>query len=263
LRGLPQGTVPRHWTASAADAIRCAEMDQVGLQQVRTLPLFSGVEERDAQRLLDGAVLKRCMPETILFTAGESPEHLHVVLRGLVELFAGASPRECALLLMSRGDVFMPAATLFGEPYLNSARTLTSASLVCIPAAAARREFERGGPFAVNVARALAGHFRMAARSVIDLRLCSAPVRLGRFLLRLVRHAEDETVSLPASKGKLAARVGMSRETLSRALQTLADEGLVVRGSQIIVRDRDRIERFCAIGELVPAGAKSLDVGAI
>ena len=238
-------------------------MDQVSLQRVKALPLFSGVAGPDAAGLLGDAVVKRCPPEILLFRAGESPEHLHILLRGLVELFAGAAPRECALMLMSKGDVFMPAAALFGEPYLNSARTLTSATLVCIPAEVARREFAKGGPFTVNVARALAGHFRMAARSVIDLRSCSAPVRLGRFLLRLVRHAEGETVSLPASKGKLAARVGMSRETLSRALQTLADQGLVVRGSQIIVRDRDRIERFCAIGDVVPAGAKALDVGAI
>ena len=239
-------------------------MDQLNLQRVEALPLFFGIDDEQTGRLLDGAEVRQCPPDTLLFSAGDHARHLHLVLRGIVELYAGEPPRECVLLLMSKGDVFMPAATLFGEPYLNSARTLTSAMLLLLPAATAQREFAEPGRFAFNVARALAGHFRMATRNLIDLRSCSAAVRLGRFLLRLVQIAEGETaVSLPASKGKLAARVGISRETLSRALQTLAEQGLLVRGSQIIVRDRERIERFCAFGEVVPAGARSLDVNAI
>ena len=238
-------------------------MDQGSLQRAGALPLFSGVEDDQVRRLLSDAIVKSVPPETALFGAGDPAEHLHLLLRGIVELYAGEHPRECALLLMSKGDVFMPAAALFGEPYLNSARTLTSATLVLIPAAAAQREFARAGPFALNVGRVLAGQFRMAARSIIDLRSCTAPVRLCRFLLRLVQIADGETVSLPAPKGKLAARVGMTRETLSRALQTLSDEGLVVRGSQIIVRDKERIERFCAIREVVRAGAQGLDDNAI
>lgn len=238
-------------------------MDQLNLQRVEALPLFFGVDDEQTGRLLDGAEIRQCPPDTLLFSAGDRARHLHLVLRGIVELYAGEPPRECTLLLMAKRDVFMPAATLFGEPYLNSARTLTGNTLLLVPAATAQREFAMSGRFALNVARALAGHFRMATRSLIDLRSCSAAVRLGRFLLRLVQNAEGEVVSLPASKGKLAARVGMSRETLSRALQTLADEGLVVRGSQIIVRDRQRIERFCAIGDVVRAGARGLDVHAI
>jgi hypothetical protein len=37
----------------------------------------------------------------------------------------------------------------------------------------------------------------------------------------------------------------MSPETLSRSIQTLADNGLLLRGNRIIVRDRKRVERFC------------------
>jgi CRP/FNR family transcriptional regulator, transcriptional activator FtrB len=238
-------------------------MDQLGLQRIKALPLFSDLEDETAARLLDDAIVKSFASDTLLFSAGNPAEHLHVVLRGIVELYSGEHPGECTLLLMAKGDLFMPAAALFDEPYLNSARTLTSASLVLIPAATARGELARSTRFALNVTRALAGHFRMAVRNIIDLRSCSAPVRLGRFLLRLVQIADGETVSLPAPKGKLAARVGMSRETFSRALQTLADEGLVVRGSQIIVRDRCRIERFCATRDVVRAGARGLDVHAI
>jgi hypothetical protein len=45
----------------------------------------------------------------------------------------------------------------------------------------------------------------------------------------------------------------MTPETLSRTLQILADNGLVVRGRQIIIRDRERIERFCG-----PSGRRQI-----
>ncbi len=37
----------------------------------------------------------------------------------------------------------------------------------------------------------------------------------------------------------------MRAESLSRALQVLADNGLHLRGHRIIVRDRPSIEKFC------------------
>jgi CRP/FNR family transcriptional activator FtrB len=61
-------------------------------------------------------------------------------------------------------------------------------------------------------------------------------------------------------KRNLAARIGMTPETLSRTLQVLADNGLVVRGRQIIVRDRDRITEFCGPDPYSPATGEKLEV---
>jgi hypothetical protein len=47
---------------------------------------------------------------------------------------------------------------------------------------------------------------------------------------------------------------------LSRALQILADNGLVVRGRQIIVRDRDKIEAFCGPDPYCPGTEERLEV---
>ena len=37
----------------------------------------------------------------------------------------------------------------------------------------------------------------------------------------------------------------MTPETLSRIIQTLAENGLVVRGTMVHLRDRQKIEDFC------------------
>jgi DNA-binding transcriptional regulator YhcF (GntR family) len=50
---------------------------------------------------------------------------------------------------------------------------------------------------------------------------------------------------IPIAKRQLAARVGMQPETLSRTLQVLGQNGLRVRGRQIIIVDREKAEAFC------------------
>jgi CRP/FNR family transcriptional activator FtrB len=216
------------------------------VSSARNLPLFAGLAEEEMKQVMRNSVMKRLAAGTLLFEQGEAPEFLYVLMGGVVELFKSAKRRECGLMLLAGGDVFMPAAALFNEPYLNSARTLTQARLLLLRAEVVRQEFASCHRFALNASRVLAGHVRMATRHIIDLKCRSAPQRLADFLLRIV----DETgagviADLPVQKRHLARRVGMTPETLSRNLQTLADNGLFVRGTKINVRDREKIDRFC------------------
>src|SRR5687767_14427246 len=104
----------------------------------------------------------------------------------------------------------------------------------------------------------------MAVRHIIDLKCRSAPQRLALFLLRLADQGGTAAgVELPIPKRNLAARVGMTAETLSRTLQTLAENGLQVRGNRIIVRDRERIEAFCGPRIYPDAADGALDVYAL
>jgi CRP-like cAMP-binding protein len=100
----------------------------------------------------------------------------------------------------------------------------------------------------------------MAVRHIIDLKSRSAPERLAAFLLRFVDHSEAAIVELPFAKGTLAYRLGVSRETLSRIIQVVADNGIVVRGNQIVVRDRAKAEKFCGPEPYPNRSERRLDV---
>jgi hypothetical protein len=52
----------------------------------------------------------------------------------------------------------------------------------------------------------------------------------------------------------------MQPETLSRALQTLAANGLLLRGRQIIVNDRAKAEAFCGPDPYPPGNEGQLGV---
>ena len=238
-------------------------MPALGVETASGQPIFADMPDEQVEQVLRSATLERYPADTVLFEAGEMPDHLHVLISGTVELYRGHAPRECGLVLLAAGDVFMPAATVFNEAYLNSARTLTASRILRLSAEVARQQFTRSHQFAINISRVLAGQFRMATRHIIDLKCLSAAQRLAAFLLRLVDESNSSGLAdLPVSKGRLASRVGMTPETLSRTIQTLADNGLVVRGTKVIVRDRARIEAFCGPQPYPEAAETALEVHA-
>jgi len=92
----------------------------------------------------------------------------------------------------------------------------------------------------------MAGQWRLALKIILDLKCRTPSQRLAAFLLRLHDAKPVGSVAeVPFSKRQLASRVGMQPETLSRTLQTLAANGLYLRGREIVLKDRTAIEDFC------------------
>jgi CRP/FNR family transcriptional activator FtrB len=210
------------------------------------LPLLGKLPEEVRDRLLESSHIERFAPRAELFGGAEMPRHLHVVLNGIVDLSCSYKGGECTALMMAAGDVFMPAAALYSEPYLISARALTTSRILMIDAEAVRREAQSCPELAVALARIMAGQWRVALKIILDLKCRSPSQRLAAFLLRLHDAAHSgQPAELPFSKRQLASRIGMQPETLSRTLQTLAANGLFLRGRQIIVTNRAAAEEFC------------------
>jgi CRP-like cAMP-binding protein len=101
-------------------------------------------------------------------------------------------------------------------------------------------------------------------RNTLDLSARSAAQRVGAFLLRLADlQSNGSPPILPIAKRHLAARLGITPETFSRMLQTVADHGLYLRGRTIIIRDRQKIEQFCGPDPYIARDEHELGVFAI
>jgi CRP/FNR family transcriptional regulator, transcriptional activator FtrB len=234
--------------------------------RVRTamLPLFVGLPDEDVAPLLDGARRVRARKGDLLHREGERPADLHLLLRGSAELVKLDGQSDCGVMLLLPGDCFSLGAVLADEPYLTSARALGTCDILCVNAEEVRRTAASRPSLASRLLQALAGQWRTAVRHIIELQCRSAPQRLAAFLLRLV----DATPAgmpthLPVPKTRLAARLGIAPETLSRCLQQLSDEGLVVRGREVIVTDRARIAGFCGHAPLLDSLELDLGVRAL
>lgn len=216
------------------------------LASAAALPLFAGLPPDLLQRILGGAQLVRASVGTVLFNEGDPPTFVHLLISGLVDISKKRGRRSCAAMIFTAGDVFMPEAALFHEPYLASARVLVPARLLLLEGSRLREEAEMCPRLAMRLCRLASGHWRMAMRHILDLQCRSGAQRLAALLLRLVGESPwTDEARLPFPKHQLAARAAITPETLSRTLQLLAENGLHLRGSRILVKDRPKIERFC------------------
>ena len=105
------------------------------------LPYFDGLSEASVRLLLDGASLQRFPMHADIIRQGGSPDFLHVVVEGRVEVFTSYRDRETTVDVLGEGDCFILAAVYLNKAYLKSARALSPARLLLIPAAAVRQVF--------------------------------------------------------------------------------------------------------------------------
>jgi len=233
-------------------------------EALEKLPFLSGLDPSLQQSLLSHGEIRDYPKGKLLFEEGASPDCLFVLLRGMAELYTCKGKKDAVVLIMWPNDVFMPAAALYDEPYLLCGRTLAPSRALLMNAPHVRREVARHPELAERVTRVIAGQFRMAVRHIKDLKLRNGPARLGAFLYRLAEETgKNGYADLPLPKAVLASRLGLTAESLSRSLHTLSEHGLAVRGSRVIVTDRERLSKFCAPDPLIDGRELDLAVAAI
>lgn len=215
---------------------------------LRKLSRFGPLGEEQLQRLAPAAATQRLARGGVLFEEGERPDFLHVLLEGAVALSgrAATAGQEAVVEILWPVDAFIAAAVLTDTPYLMTARALEDSRVLLLDAEALRAASREDAAIGRLMLSLFAGHYRRLVRQIKDLKLRTAGERLGCFLLRLADEAGSEgRVRLPFSKAVLASRLGMTPESLSRAFRQLESSGLEVRGGDIVIRDRARLELQC------------------
>ncbi len=211
---------------------------------VRALPVFCNVSEAHFDGLMSAAFLQRFPPHVVLIEEGNPPDFLHIVVEGTVELFARSAGRETTLDIIRPVTTFILAAVIRDEVYLKSARTLTPARILMLPAASVRDVFDRDAHFARAIVTELAARYRSLVRALKDQKLRTGTERLANWILEEDhRQGGHGRVVLAHEKRTLSSRLGMTPENLSRNLADLAVHGVAGSGREIIISDREALQR--------------------
>jgi CRP/FNR family transcriptional activator FtrB len=219
---------------------------------VRALPLFEDVAAAHFDALMDAALLQRFPQGVTLISEGEMPDFLHIVVDGMVELFARHGDHETSLDIIEPVATFILAAAVRDEVYLKSARTLTPAQVLMIPAAAVRKVFDRDAAFARAIVGELALRYRGVVRALKNEKLRTSAERLANWILQEdMRQGQRRDVRLRIDKRTLASYLGMTPENLSRNLAQLARHGVRSMGHRLVINDADALRRFANPNALI------------
>lgn len=226
------------------------------------LPLFANVPEEVLRRLAEGATTFKPGDGASLFTQGDAPSAVFIVLEGSGRVRVGApdaADKRLMVEVFRAGDVFGEMGVIDGAPRSADATALGDLRLLRIEGAAFRNAAESCATLALNLARTLAARVRRTFGLLQDATFAPLEVRLARQVLYLARTDGVQTPAGVRLGGRfrqpdLADLLGAT----TRSIITILNNW---RGAEIVAYDTDKAfltvrapERLQAIAERTPEG---------
>jgi CRP/FNR family transcriptional activator FtrB len=219
---------------------------------IRALPLFSDMNPANFEELIGAAFLQRFPQHVALINEGSLPDFLHIVVEGSIEMFCTHDGHETTIDIMRPVTSFILAAVIRDDVYLKSARTLTPAQILMIPAKTVRDVFGRDTAFARATVNELAVRYRSVVRSLKDEKLRTGAERLANWILQTAAlQGNQKYFEMTFDKRTLASRLGMTPENLSRNFALLAKYGVKSSGRDIVIEDTPALKRFAKPNSLI------------
>jgi CRP-like cAMP-binding protein len=205
---------------------------------------------------LQQAILARgqacCFPAgTFVIHPGDPPPGAYMVISGRIKLVHyQPDGREVVLWPAEPGFWFGVRDLLARQAARYAAVAATTATLFHLPEKAFAEILAEEPRYALNFANILCHNLLLALRGITEILTQPVHVRVARLLALLGETAgvdERGGQELRLPQHDLAAMLGLSRVTVSKALQTLQAEGLIaLRYGRIVVPDCGKLARHLA-----------------
>ena len=220
---------------------------------ISAISWFEDLSEKTVTTLSRGARVQRFPAGIILFSKGDVPDFCYVALEGRIELFVTDDEGDDVLVDMSGApSAYTMPAVLMGVPYIVSGKTSSRSKLLMIDAKALRQSAREDPKLALSLIGLVCWQFRAMVRQVVNLKSKSTSESLGCYLLALTNGScGARKLDLPLDGKHLAAQLGMTTMSLSRAFKILASHGVTKRGPNVSIANPDRLRAYCRPDDLI------------
>ena len=212
------------------------------------VPLFSGLEADEINRIARGTREINAAKGDILFHKGDLPTGFHLVVYGQIKLaFSSSQGSEKVVDIMGQGQTFGEAVMLMDKPYMVYAQTLKDSQLLHISKNAILDELEKDPKLGRKMIASLSMRLHHLITDVEAYSLHSGRQRIIGYLLRDATESEATSlvVTLSTNKGVIASRLNLTQEHFSRILHELTEAGLiVVEGRKISISDVQKLRAY-------------------
>lgn len=217
---------------------------------LRQVPLFAPLGDDHLATVEAMAQRRRFRRGEIIFHRGDPGQTLYVILSGRVRIYAPSEDgSEVVLGILWPGEFFGELSLLDGQPRSASAQAIDDCEMLVIGREDFHR-FLRSHPGAsIIVLEVLSRRLRRTDLLLEDAAFLDVPGRLAKRLLELMEtHGEptpDGTlIRMRLTHAELAAMVGATRESVTKAMKRFARSGVLLsHGHQIIVRAPEALRR--------------------
>lgn len=224
-------------------------------ESLRNIPLFAHLRDEDLDRIQSFA-RGRSYPRNNVIVFEEDPgDSLYVVLSGQVKVvLIGEDGREVILSTPSKGDFFGEMSLIDDEPRSAHVIAMEDSQLLVLRREDFHQCLAAMPGIAIGLLRAMCRRLRQADNKIGGLVLLDVPGRVARLLLEMADENDGEHITKRITHHLIAQMIGSSRETVSRTMRNLSDQGLIeVSRSKITLRNREALETSAGRETMGPA----------
>lgn len=219
---------------------------------LRRVPIFGGVDDENLTKVASITSEKSYSKKNIVFHEGDYGDALYVIKSGRIKIAKVAlDGREKTLTILKGGDFFGEMAIFDDMPRSATAESMDNdVRLLSISKSDFERLIIENPSIAIRIMKDLTRRIRQVNEQVQDLAFKDVHGRVASTLFNLLT-AEKEVSkdlnkeslnSLKMTHQDLANMVGSSRETVTRALNRLQDEGIIsISHQQISILELDKL----------------------
>ncbi len=214
------------------------------LSDIRYVGLFDGLAEYQLKNILSVVVRQDFKKNQMVLFEDEPDTRLYLILKGLVKLTRITEEgREFILSFLGEGDVLGELSILDDEVRTNNAVAVEDTTLLYISRTDYLHIFQECPKLTLNLLRDMTQRIRERDAQIKSMSLQSATGKVASTILRFadevgkINMGKVEITRLPPHRD-LANMVGTSRETISRAINWLTENGyLHKQGSRLVISD--------------------------
>ncbi len=205
-------------------------------------PLFAQLPISAIEDLTARIAVRKVVVGSSVVTQDEPGDAMFVIMSGRIKVVMfGESGREVTLSILRAGESFGEMSLFDQGPRSAHCLAIEPTTLLVLSRDDLMKHMQAHPRTAINLVSEMARRLRRADETIAQLALCDVNERL---IYRLVALGREEGASGPdglvvrrrPTQQELANMIGSCRETISRAFNQLARDGLIIpRGRSLVV----------------------------
>ncbi|MEC4673686.1 MAG: Crp/Fnr family transcriptional regulator [Nitrospirota bacterium] len=209
---------------------------------LKSIPLFAGLTDNELDLILAKVREQRYPKGSIVFYEGDPGDYLMIILSGKVKVaLLGEEGQEMILAILGPENFFGEMAIIDSAPRSATVMTTEACEFLSIDQVSFSTLLQQHSSIALKILKYLSTRLREADEQIRGLAMFDIYGRIAQCLLRLgqsqgKRIGENLVISDRPSFQELAHMIGCTRETVSRAMKILQEDGyLSVNKKEITV----------------------------
>lgn len=217
-------------------------------ERLRQQPIFSAWPPALLSALLPSTHMEDWEDVAILFVEQSPAADFFWLESGVVELVSSsAEGKEKIVEIMQAGDLFAEGVAFMGGRYPVTARCSGAVRVLRIPFAPVLATLDANPQLMRRILGQLSMRLHFLVKELRQHSVQSADARVANYLLELAQNVAtgEGWVSLPVKKAAIAARIGITPETLSRVLRRLREAKIItLSGRRLHILDPNALRRW-------------------